>query len=97
MNDEPTHIDIRGKDGRVIQSLPILRTVTLRGIPGFCIHAYGDEYRVSHLETGGYLCRGATDGEAFVAARRFNKDEIEEKIANTRKEQAQLRALQKQK
>ncbi len=97
MNDEPTHIDIRGKDGRVIQSLPILRTVTLRGIPGFCIHAYGEgEYRVSHLETGGYLCRGATDGEAFVNARRFSKNEIEEKIINTRREQARLKALQRQ-
>ncbi len=96
MNDEPTHIDIRGKDGRVIQSLPILRTVTLRGIPGFCIHAYMDEYRVSHLETGGYLCRGGTDGEAFVNARRFSKNEIEEKITNTRREQARLKALQRQ-
>ena len=97
MTDEPTHINIRGKDGRVIESLPILRTVTLRGIPGFCIHAYMGEYRVSHIETGGYLCRGGTDGEAFVIARRFNKEEIEEKIANTRREQSRLRDLQKQK
>lgn len=93
---EPTHIDIRGKDGRVIESLPILRTVTLRGIPGFCIHAYMDEYRVSHLETGSYLCRGATDGAAFVTARRYSKEEIEEKIVNTRRELSRLKALQKQ-
>ena len=93
---DPTHINIRGKDGRVIESLPILRTVTIKGVPGFCIHAYMGEYRVSHLETGGYLCRGITDGEAFVIARRFSKEEIEEKVSGTRREQARLRALQKQ-
>lgn len=96
MSNEPIHIDIRGKDGRVIESLPILRTVTLRGIPGFCIHAYMGEYRVSHLETGGYLCRGVTDGEAFVIARRYNKEEIENKIAKTRTELSRLKALQTQ-
>ena len=96
MSDDPTHINIRGKDGRVIESLPILRTVTLRGIPGFCIHAYMGEYRVSHIETGGYLCRGGTDGEAFVTARtRFTKEEIVEKIANTLREQSRLKDLQK--
>lgn len=90
---EPTHIGIRGSDGRVIETLPILRNIILRGVRGFCIHAYMDEYRVSHIETGAYLSRGATDGEAFVAARRFDKDELEEKIRKTRNELTRLNGL----
>lgn len=96
---EPTHIEVRGCDGRVFDALPILRTLTLRGVPGFCIHRYFtddgiDEYRVSHIETGAYLCRGATDGEAFVSARRFDKEEIQKKIDATRKELSRLQVLQ---
>jgi hypothetical protein len=94
--NEPTHIGIRGGDGRILETLPILRTVTLRGIPGFCIHAYKDEYRVSHLETGAYLSRATTDGEAFVNARRFDKEDIERKIARTREELSRLNQKQKQ-
>ena len=79
---EATHIEVRGCDGRVFATLLILRTVTLKGIAGFCIHRYitddgTDEYRVSHTETGAYLTRASTDGEAFVLARRFSKEEIE--------------------
>lgn len=100
---EPTHIGLRGFDGRVFAQLLILRTVTLRGIPGFCIHRYltddgeYDEYRVSHIETGAYLCRGKTDGEAFVAARKFDKEDIEHKIIRTRRELERLQEKQEQK
>jgi hypothetical protein len=77
---ESTHIGIRGHNGLIIEHLPILRTVTLRGIPGFCIHEYMGEYRVSHIEIGGYLARRATDREAFAAARRYSKEEIENRV-----------------
>jgi len=99
---ESTHIGVRGFDGRVFAQLPILRTVTLRGISGFCIHRYitsdgeYDEYRVSHIETGAYLSRAATDGEAFVVARRFSKEEIEHKIIRTRRELDRLQEKQNQ-
>ena len=99
---EPTHIGIRGFDGRVFAQLPILRAVTLRGIPGFCVHRYltddgeYDEYRVSHVETGAYLSRGKTDGEAFVAARKFEKEEIEHKIIRTRRELERLNEKQQE-
>ncbi len=96
---ESTHIEVRGCDGRVFDALPILRHVTIRGISGFCIHRYFtddgiDEYRVSHLETGAYLCRAATDGEVFVIARRFTKEELEHKIIRTRRELDRLKELQ---
>jgi hypothetical protein len=103
MSTDPTHINIRGIDGLVFNTLPILRTITLRGIPGFCIHRYVtddgeyDEYRVSHIETGAYLTRGATDGEAFIAARRFPKEDIEHKIIRTRRELDRLLENHKQK
>lgn len=93
-----THISVRGFDGRVFDLLPILRTITLRGIPGFCVHQYLtddgiEEYHVSHIETGCYLTRGLTDGEAFVAARNFSKEEIEHKIIRTRRELDRLQEL----
>ena len=99
--NEPTHIGLRGHDGRVWDMVPILRLITLRGIPGFCIHRYitdegTDEYRVSHIETGAYLCRAATDGEAFVAARRYSKEEIEHKIIRTRRELERLQEKQQE-
>jgi hypothetical protein len=95
---DPTLIDVRGFDGRVFDHLPILRTITLRGIPGFCIHRYVtedgiEEYRVSHIETGGYLTRGLTDGEAFTATRKFSKEEIEHKIIRARRELDRLQEL----
>ena len=98
---EPTHIEVRGYDGRVFDALPILRIVTLKGVPGFCIHRYItddglDEYRVSHIDTGAFLTRAATDGEAFVIARRFSKEEIEHKIIKTRREFERLLEYQKQ-
>lgn len=94
MSNDATHINLTGKDGRTCDTVPILRHITLVGIPGFCIHqAYG-EYRVSHIETGAFLSRGADDGEAFVAARRYKKQEIENKIESTRRELARLRELQ---
>lgn len=101
MSNEPTHIGLRGHDGLVWDTVPILRTVTLRGIPGFCIHRYItddgiDEYRVSHIETGAFLCRAATDGEAFVIARRFSKEEVEHKIIRTRREIDRLQELRSQ-
>ena len=98
---EPTYISLRGFDGRVWDTVPILRTVTLRGIPGFCIYRYPtddgtDEYRVGHMETGAYLSRGSTDGEAFTVARKFSKEEIEHKIIHTRRELTRLLEKQKQ-
>ena len=97
----PTHIGLRGFDGRVWDLVPILRTVTLRGISGFCIHKYvtdegTDEYRVSHIETGAFLTRADTDGEAFVKARHFSKEEIEHKIIRTRRELERLQEKQEQ-
>jgi len=99
MKEEPTHIEIRGHDGRVFASIPILRTITLRGVSGFCIHRYittdgDDEYRVSHIETGAFLCAGQTDGEVFVAARRYDKESIERKVIKTRRELERLAELQ---
>lgn len=101
MKEESTHINIRGTDGRVFASIPILRLITLRGIPGFCIYRYItddgiDEYRVGHIETGSYLAltRAATDGEAFVAARKYNKEELEHKIIRTRRELDRLQEEQ---
>lgn len=101
MKDEYINIGLRGYDGRVFATVPILRTVTLRGIPGFCIHQYItddgiNEYRVSHIETGVYLTRAATDGEAFVIARRYSKEEIEHRIIRTRRELERLQELQEQ-
>lgn len=97
MND-PTQIGIRGRDGRVFRTVPILRAITLKGVTGFCIHEYVDrdtlEYRVSHIETGAYLCGGMTDGEAFVHARRYDRVEIETKVNATRRELARLVELQ---
>lgn len=95
MSDE-THINLTGPDGRTCDIVPILRHVTLRGLPGFCIHEYKGEYRVSHIETGAYLSRGGTDGEAFVYARRFDKEDLERKIDSTRQELIRLRSMQKQ-
>ena len=92
--NEPTHIGIRGGDGRVFCNLPILRNITLRGISGFCIHQYEDEFRVSHVETGSYLTRAGTDGEAFTQARRFDRVELESKITATRRELKNLGQLQ---
>lgn len=101
MISDPTHIGLRGYDGQVWDIVPILRTITLRGVPGFCIHRYItvdslDEYRVSHIETGAYLTRASTDGEAFVLARKFSKEEIEHKIIKTRRELERLLEHQKQ-
>lgn len=93
MKDTET-IGLRGFDGRIWCQLPILRRITLRGVEGFCIHQYEDEYRVSHIETGAYLCRGATDGEVFVAARTFDKAELENKISRTIRELDHLKHLQ---
>lgn len=93
-------IGLRGHDGRVWATIPILRRITLRGVDGFCIHRYQDsnnnidEYRVSHIDTGAYLTRGATDGEVFVAARRFDRGELETKISRTVKELDNLKRLQ---
>ena len=86
---DPLTIGLRGVNGRIFTTVPILRPITLRGIPGFCIHKYMNEdhsieYRVSFVETGAYLCAGATDGEAFVQARKFDKAELERLVAKTR-------------
>ena len=91
--NEPTHIDLRGVNGLVIATVPILRTLTLRGITGFCIHEYEGEFRVSHIETGAYLSRGSTDGEAFVIARRSSREELEIKIRTVSREIERLIAL----
>lgn len=99
MTDDPTEIHVRGYNGKVIATFPILRCVTLRGVKGFCIHRYTDEkyddYRVSHIETGAVLTYGDTDGEAFVRARRVNKEELEHKIIRTRREIDRLLSLSK--
>lgn len=93
-------IGLRGCDGRVWVEVPILRRVTLRGIDGFCIHRYQDEekgideYRVSHIETGAYLTKGIHDGEAFVFARRYNKEDLERMIHKTILEIESLKRLQ---
>ena len=103
MNNEPTHIGLRGYDGRVFSTVPILRLITLRGVPGFCIHRYItdegiDEYRVSHIETGAYLAltRASTDGESFVAARRYSREDLEHKIIRTRRELERLQEKQQE-
>lgn len=88
--------NLTGHDGRTCYVATILRVVTLRGIPGFAIHEYESEFRISHIETGAYLpkARGDTDGEAFVLARKYDKEDLEEMIAATVRELERLRRHQ---
>jgi hypothetical protein len=58
--------------------LPILRYVSLYGIPGFAIHRHAllpDEFTVSHIETGVEVASGSTPVLALRAVREVMRRE----------------------